>query len=265
MLTIRSVRYFHRAPTRSNAPAREPGANVGYRGGTRKGLDLTFGNPVTSPHFPIPESDESAPTRGGILLRTIRRVHDQKIISGPSLLVDEVLSVTQADGLVDLVQNLWQNNTSALTTSSTRTSYLYMKKRDKRNNPCHVYSTPRIGLELSHPSAEASATNPRVIYIAKPYRYIVHPNLLVANGRSQTFIGVYQICSDSGDVEDDDELAAQVAKVTGIKEKTVLNYMSDFKRGSEGKIGLKSFIGVKTSSVSKYLSLMGAVQATLAY
>ncbi|KAG2111841.1 hypothetical protein DEU56DRAFT_929170 [Suillus clintonianus] len=48
VVQIGSHRYFHRAPKRSNTSQANLAAPVagGYRGGTRKGLDLTFGGPV---------------------------------------------------------------------------------------------------------------------------------------------------------------------------------------------------------------------------
>jgi hypothetical protein len=191
-------RYFHRAPTRSSGPNRS--TSTGYRGGTRKGLDLTFGHHITSQHFASKSSDELLSTRGGILLRTIRRTTTGgQIISGPSLLVDEILSVSRAESISDLVQNKWKSDSMALlaTPSSARAS-LYLKKRSRRKeSSSRLYRTPRIGLELSHPSTTASPNDPRIIYISKPYRYIAYPNLLTFNGRCQTFLGIYQACLDS--------------------------------------------------------------------
>lgn len=141
---------------------------------------------------------------------------------------------------------------------------MFMKKRTKSKEPSQVYSTPRIGLELSHPSAEASSTNPRVIYIGKPYRYIVHPDLLVANGRSQTFIGVYSFVIDSDNFDKEEKVVAEVARITGIKDKTIRNYVSDYKHGLDGGCSLNGFVGTKTTAVGKYLNMMGAVSAVFA-
>ena len=51
-------RYFHRAPRRANTDPLVPSTTAagGYRGGTRKGLDLTFGGPV------LPLSSQAATT-----------------------------------------------------------------------------------------------------------------------------------------------------------------------------------------------------------
>lgn len=78
--------YFHRAPTRSPPAAGAP--LPGFRGGTRKGLDVTFGGPGAV---------------GGILLRSMRRVSDGTLISGPSLLVDELLSTSSQPSIAALI------------------------------------------------------------------------------------------------------------------------------------------------------------------
>jgi len=205
-------------------------------------------------------------TRGGILLRTIRRTTTGgQIISGPSLLVDEILSVSRAESISDLVQNKWKSDSMALlaTPSSARAS-LYLKKRSRRKeSSSRLYRTPRIGLELSHPSTTASPNDPRIIYISKPYRYIAYPNLLTFNGRCQTFLGIYQACLDSEEFGVGAKLVAEVVRITGIKEKTVLKYVSDFRYGLDGRCSLGSFVGTKngTASVSKYLNMMGALRA----
>src|ERR1700733_6766155 len=90
------IRYFHRAPRRSADSHRSTTSLTGYRGGTRKGLDLTIGKPLNvaseSPYFASSTSrnntiaTETPLLRGGALLRTLRRISDSKIISGPSVL-----------------------------------------------------------------------------------------------------------------------------------------------------------------------------------
>ncbi|KAG7447868.1 uncharacterized protein BT62DRAFT_1004641 [Guyanagaster necrorhizus] len=122
----------------------------GYRGGTRKGLDLTISGitPTESRYFPSSSHPDSY---GGVLLRTLRDLNSGKIISGPSLLVDHILQLRR----VEIIPQ----------------------------SPC-------ISLDLSHPVATASSTHPRVGFISRPYRYFVHPERLTANGRAQTLLGV---------------------------------------------------------------------------
>ncbi|KAG9317912.1 hypothetical protein JVU11DRAFT_2143 [Chiua virens] len=83
--------YFHRSPRRADTSV--PGLPVtaagGYRGGTRKGLDMTVGAPCI-----IQTSNAPVTVRGGALLRTIRRRLDNHVVCGPSLLVDEILRLS---------------------------------------------------------------------------------------------------------------------------------------------------------------------------
>ncbi|KAJ1302601.1 hypothetical protein OPQ81_002918 [Rhizoctonia solani] len=93
--------YFHRAPRRgpanaqSTAPVPSPKTN-GFREGTRKGLDLTFGTPPCAP-------TDAPVAYGGILFRTIRNIQTKKVTCGPSLLVDELLRASEIDSLPTLV------------------------------------------------------------------------------------------------------------------------------------------------------------------
>ncbi|KAI0782542.1 hypothetical protein C8Q75DRAFT_886138 [Abortiporus biennis] len=291
--------YFHRAPRRGDHGT--PTATGGYRGGTRKGMDLTIGGPLV-PHLSRPTTTTSRffkndtnkssssstsqsssttsnirTTRGGALLRTIRRVSDSKIISGPSLLVDEVLKASSASSIIDLVETKWTGDTSgflpsqAATTSEsiTRLMRMFLRPRSVCEHETVIYKSPRIGLDLSHSSIlsdiEKALIHPRTIFVSKPYRYFTHPHLLTANGRGQTFLGVYQTlkkaadyCEDSHDIGLCDELV----KRTGLKEGTVKKYLADYKTGL-AKGNLKRFIGTNgkgaSASASSFLELMGAL------
>ena len=81
-------------------------------GGSRKGMDLTLRLPAVSLPSSASETD-SEPTHGGILLRTIRRVKDRQVVSGPSRLVDEILAQSGAQSILDLVQPKWKEDTFA--------------------------------------------------------------------------------------------------------------------------------------------------------
>ena len=73
--SIHLLRYFHRVPSTSRSPT----ATVG----THKGLVPTITDliSVASPYFPV-----TAPT-----LHTIQRKSDSAVVSGPSILIDEIL------------------------------------------------------------------------------------------------------------------------------------------------------------------------------
>ncbi|KAG6885596.1 hypothetical protein C0992_005019, partial [Termitomyces sp. T32_za158] len=133
-----------------------------YRGGSRKGVDLTFGgsHPETrnvSAYFEnavsTVESNQSS-ARGGALLRSLRRVSDSKVISGPSLLVDEILRLSNAADIPELVEKKWKGDTSAF---GSRPNSLFLRARASFSQPkAAVYRSPRIGLELSHPGTTAT-------------------------------------------------------------------------------------------------------------
>ena len=246
-------RYFHRTPTATGVSA------TGYRGGSRKGMDLTLGLPTVSLPSSASETD-SDPTRGGILLRTIRRVKDQQVVSGPSRLVDEILAQSGAQSILDLVQSMWKEDTFAFhpTVPGSRPS-LRIIPRKEFSATTDLFRCPRIGLELSHRSTTNSPWDPRVAFVCRPYRYVVNPELLTLNGRPQTFLGVYDHLSNStkGGTS---KLAEAIASVTGIQRQTVLKYIDYLNLGLEGKRALDSFIRTKTRSVADYLAMVGALR-----
>lgn len=245
-------------------------ASDGYRGGTRKGLDLTIGGPISSPHFtPSLSPSLSESVYGGILLRSVRRVHDEKVISGPSLLVDEILGQNDATNIKDLVNNKWNKITSAFTSpnlSSAAHTFLCIKSYEpssfsKYDRP-QIYQSPRIGLDLSHPETKASLTHPRVTFISRPYRYFIYPTLLTANGRMQTFLGVYWALVSNLSMEenaDDNFIRDEISKHTGLKRKVVDRYMDSMKHGKRDR--LETFVGSAGKNISSssklYPRLMG--------
>ncbi|KAJ3573707.1 hypothetical protein NP233_g2259 [Leucocoprinus birnbaumii] len=197
---------------------------TGYRGGTRKGLDLTIGGPLPrniSPYFnrgansPIPSNgiDEGSQNalelngrlRGGILLRSLRSLaqtgksgdSNAGSVYGPSLLVDRILSLSGASSIPELVETIWAGDTNALIppgASSSQTTYLYLKHVTPSSSP-RIYKSPRIGLDLSHPGTtvpNAQSTlldlHSRIRFLPKMYRYYTRPQEL-AKGRPQTLYG----------------------------------------------------------------------------
>lgn len=238
-------------------------------------MDLTIaGSPLsnTSPYFPSPSLPENAPrTRGGILLRSIRRTSDGTVISGPSLLVDHILVLSGSPTITDLVEQKWGGNISAFRhdpggDESTVTMYLRPTTETRRNKPT-VYRSPRIGLDLSHPGTTSAISHPRLAFLSKPYRYFVHPELLTANGRTHTFLGVLRSCLDSPKHRGDITgmlLKRDITEITGLKVNTVIKYTEDYTAGlNEGNIS--KFIGAAgkgaSSSPAKYLRMMGALEA----
>ena len=246
-------RYFHRTPTTLGV------STTSYRGGSRKGMDLTFGSPITFLPDSAPGTNSDS-IRGGILLRTIRRVKDQTVVTGPSRLVDEILGQSGAQSISELVQSMWKDDTFALTPTlpNSRPS-LRIIPRTKYPTSTIPIRCPRIGLDLSHRSTTNSPWDPRLVFVCKPYRYVVSPELLRSSGRPQTFVGVYDRLSGSAG-GDTAGLAKAIADVTGIREQTVLRYIKNLGCGLEGSRSLDKFIRTKTRSVADYLSMVGALR-----
>ncbi|KAF8076947.1 hypothetical protein FPV67DRAFT_439383 [Lyophyllum atratum] len=286
--------YFHRAPRPSADSHRSSTSLTAYRGGTRKGMDLTLGGPApttSSPYFGQPSGTRatSPPTstsvRGGALLRSLRRASDSKVISGPSVLVDEILHCSKAADIPELVEQKWSNNTTAF---GSRQNSLFLRPRaipDSSKATVHmqsllsfrpratvdsskptVYRSPRIGLELSHPGTTASASHPRVIFLSRPYRYFTHPELLTANGRTQTFLGVLHTCLDTTGAAlelKSIRLRNELKRITGLSETTCSRYFDHYGGGIDsGK--LKTFVGAQgkgaASSPATYLRMMGTLE-----
>lgn len=260
--------YFHRTPCRadgtsSGLPVRAAG---GYRGGTRKGLDLTLGPPP----FTTAERPRIVTVRGGALFRTLRRYPERKIICGPSLLVDEVLRTSGASSISDLVTGVWNNDIRALAVpEQPRSTYMYLRPRRESLVPPSktlqiVYNSPRIGLDLSSPETKVSLEHPRVVFVGAPYRYFIHPELLTAKGRLQTFCGLYTALRESNQYPHDSvKLKQELCRLMGLKESSVAKLLGDFRVGYETGT-LNSFVGPVGKGVcqssSAYLRMMGTLQ-----
>jgi hypothetical protein len=266
--TFRTVRYFHRVPRHkgsatSGAPA--------YRSGSRKGLDLTIGT-LNSPDS---SNAQPVPVRGGILLRTLRRVSDSTVISGPSLLVDELLRSSGADGIPELVNEKWLGDISAFRAPPSAenpdlnpaTLFIGVKESTTTTTstraPLQIYKSPRIGLDLSHPSTRLDPSDRRVRYVSKPYRYFILPHLLTANGRGQTFLGVHNHCVNVLQISKKSSLLGKISSLTGLQSQTADKYLNTYREALESG-ELERFIGARgkgaSSSPGTFLQLMGALQ-----
>ncbi|MEO1273133.1 MAG: hypothetical protein AAFX99_34030 [Myxococcota bacterium] len=134
-----------------------------YRGGSFKGLDISFG----------PEG-----MFGGILIRTIAALDDGTIINGCSLSVDHMLATTgtstvaELDGIVD--------GRSVVQTDSP----LHLVADDTLDST-QVWATGRVGLTLKR--MYANPTMPE--FIMKPYRFLIDPT--IKKGKVHTVIALH--------------------------------------------------------------------------
>ncbi|KAF8524451.1 hypothetical protein JB92DRAFT_2703719 [Gautieria morchelliformis] len=267
-----SAKYFHRSSASSCSTATDAG---GYRGGTRKGLDLTFGTSVTSPFFPVPQ-DLSLQPRGGILLRSMRSMDGSGIVtSGPSLLVDKILSITKSRNISGLVNAKLGGFISALsptkdeTALGTHPAKLYLaacSRTDKTHLPT-IHRSPRVGLDLAHPSVAPQRNDLRIQYITKLYRHFVHPEWLKANGRCHTLIGIllerYPAEPTTNESFDCPILMARLKKMTTLKHATLQKYIKDYTQGLT-KRSLTEYVGSAgkgaSSNPQTFMRMMGVLR-----
>ncbi|PVF95132.1 hypothetical protein CPB86DRAFT_764509 [Serendipita vermifera] len=283
--------YFHRAP-KFNNPG-EIGAAVGgaYRVGSRKGVDLTLGGPVIPPGSTSESSSPSKsgpPIRGGILLRSIRVVKTGVIISGPSLLVDFILTTAGADDINTLVDEHWKGDIFALSSNGDATtkgslsrlsliplsqSNSSKKVQQRLGEPVKavpkIYRTPRIGLDLGHYMSKPVKENLRVSFVSRKYRYLIEPHLLKVNGRAQTFagmlegtmkeLGLQQLPLSTSDAA---KALKKIEKEGGYTTKTAKSYLDYYTSGVQsGWSRLGTFCGANGKGVcqspEKVLQMFG--------
>ncbi|KAG8765428.1 hypothetical protein FRC12_007497 [Ceratobasidium sp. 428] len=255
--------YFHRAPRRvppgsqSTAPVPSPKTS-GFKGGTRKGLDLTFGTPVS------PQTSSDTPVAyGGILLRALRNTSNQKVTCGPSLLVDEVLRAAGCSELTDLVGKIWGGDTSAFGEEGPSRVFLrpatHTPKSAKSTKDAPIYTSPRIGLELSRieTAKEATSTHPRVQYVIRPYRFFKHPRLL-GSARPQTFYGLFSQSVPR----------SQIADILNLKPMQVETFAGHVEAGRRtGKAGIREFVSEMgkgaAPSTQRFLKMAGVLECIL--
>jgi hypothetical protein len=253
----------------------------GYRGGSRKGLDITLGSTIQSASEQQSTVSPSKRPRGGILLRSVRVVSTGVVISGPSLLVDFILRTCGVEDIEALVVGEWGGDISALQSSIPgspipRLSFVRTSSEGASlkaaGNPITYYTTPRIGLDLSHPTAKPEAQNPRVTFVQRRYRFVIEPHLLKVNGRPQMFAGLlHHIEEKLGIVSwpysqmDKSKILQKMASLGGFSPSTAKTYLQHYENGMKGGSSkVKSFCGMQgvSQSAEKSLQMFGALRAS---
>ena len=257
-----------------------------YRSGTRKGLDLTIGKVGLS------DSKWNAPTdtligsykpasgtRGGVLLRSIRVIETQTVVSGPSLLVDSILKYSGAESIDELVSEHWNGDISAFPSTSSNDrpslSLIPVPPPDPdatgERGVSPIYCSPRIGLDLTNPSAAPSLSNQRVSFVRRRYRYFRLPTLLRTKGHAENFLGALYHCLKVPGwsiTELDRNWAAQfkkhsvIANIEKVTGKTgAARWLKAFEAGTEMKVDRFCGAAGKTSKAGAehILSMYGAI------
>ncbi len=166
----------------------------GFRGGTYKGIDLTFGGDV----------------HGGILLRSLE-CPDGRLVEGPSLCVDYLLQACMYTQVAELDRVIggvpaWSENPVQLCW------------REPPGDGAHVRSA-RVGLTLKR-----AAEHPRMrALIFQPYRFFIRPRD-IRKGRNYLILQLHR----------EGVPAAVIAAQTGSPLRSVQRQIDGYTRGLSG-------------------------------
>lgn len=135
-----------------------------YRGGSFKGLDISFG---------------STNAFGGILIRTIEKP-DGSLVNGCSLCVDHILATTNSQNVAQLDAQLGSANIS----DSSKALHLLLDPSVEQRT---VLTTARVGLTLKRAYKHKDMPE----FIMKPYRFQTRPRD-IKKGRIHTVIALHK-------------------------------------------------------------------------
>jgi len=221
--------YFHTMGNKAGA----------YKGGTYKGLDLSFGKPHQA--------------HGGVLLRSIQSVETGKVIEGPCLLVNHILESNKSASIADFVRDHVPNLQAFSPAISEDFLSVHWSDRastpgalcfvpvDKKLKSTEFVKCPRVGLTLK------KSGDGRETFIMKPYRYISAMGLKHIKKNKQTILSALHHQGHS---------AQKIADLTGTKLATVKSTTEDFDtalaKHSKSKRPLQAFRG-QTLGTAKVL------------
>jgi len=181
----------------------------GFKGGSYKGLDVTFSKRGYS----------------GILIRALLEISTQKYIDGPSLVVDHILSLTKAEDILALTK---KENFSWSATETTSDLYL---KEDSEGKLDHktLFSSGRVGLVLR--------TDNHSLYCLKPYRFLTYP-LLCKKAKQHLALELY----DSGKTK------LEIVRLTGCTDKSVSGYIEAFEQSKKAPKKASEYYATKLNA-----------------
>lgn len=165
-----------------------------YRGGSFKGLDLTFGDGVAY---------------GGILFRGLEKP-DGTVVDGPSLLVDHLLKTTSHPTVAELDRAIGTKRAW----DASQPLVLAAKPLDERP----VVRCARVGLTWKRHKPRPD--DPAVNYVLRRYRYLSNPSR-TAKGKPHMVLAMLLI----------GESVETVSAQTGCPLKTVRRYAADLETG----------------------------------
>jgi 3-methyladenine DNA glycosylase Mpg len=164
-----------------------------YRGGSFKGLDLTFG-----------QDDAS----GGVLIRGLE-TPEGKRIDGPSLCVDHLLDAAGAATVAELDRAInkrlaWEKDNP-----------LILEVTDALENRPR-FQSPRVGLMLKRVAARTEGTR----FVMRPYRYLTEPRR-TKKGKLHLVLALHAQGNGVHDIQ----------RLTNCPLRTIERYIADFERG----------------------------------
>jgi hypothetical protein len=164
-----------------------------YRGGSFKGLDLTFGQGEAS---------------GGVLIRGLE-TPEGTLIDGPSLCVDHLLDATGAESVAELDRAAndrlaWEDGNALLLRASD--------EGDKRS----LVRSPRVGLLLKRVRDREEATR----YVMRPYRYLSEPRR-TKKGKWHVVLALHA----------GGESIEAIGRMTNCPRRTIEHYVAEFAAG----------------------------------
>ncbi len=168
-----------------------------YKGGTFKGLDLTFG-------------DYHA--YGGILIRSLQTVNGN-IVCGPSLCVDYLLAQTNTNSVATLDEKIAQGR-------AWEQNHILRLETAPVGQIKPIFSTARVGLSLK----KSTASNNMHWFILRPYRYLTELRR-ISKGKPYLILALY---SQGMDIE-------QICQTTGSPQPIVREYINNFEIGRQEK------------------------------
>lgn len=188
-----------------------------YRGGSFKGLDLTFGDGTA--HF-------------GILIRTLV-APDGTVIDGPSLTVDHLLALTSAKDVAALDElvagrKVWD------------TSSPLSIRESAAPRAAEVFRASRVGLSLKKAKGKPDALR----FVGRPYRYLTEPRA-ITKGKPHLVFALHRR----------GEKPQAIHVITGVPLKTIERYIKEFETG-QSVPNFDSYIG-KDLSTSELCRMLG--------
>jgi hypothetical protein len=168
-----------------------------YRGGSFKGIDLSFGGPTAA-----------GPAYGGVLVRGLTDEADLRI-DGPSLLVDYLLlnaghgSVAALDAAIGH-RLAWDE--------SNPVQIEDLPVRENRQ----VLRTARVGLSLRR----AKPGGPALGFLTRPYRFLTEPRT-TAKGRPHIVLAMLGR----------EESVERIRELTGVVPASIRRYAAEFEAG----------------------------------